>query len=73
MIAPAKAGTPYNCRGPATRSAGARFVVTATDIFINGIIGVFTGITVLYLLMRILAAAVGRPARESAPADRASE
>ena len=48
-------------------------MVTATDIFINGIIGVFTGITVLYLLMRILAAAVGRPACESAPADRASE
>ena len=48
-------------------------MITATDIFINGVIGVFAGISVLYLLMRILAAALGRPARESAPADPASD
>ncbi len=48
-------------------------MITATDIFINGIIGVFTGIAVLYLLMRVLAAAIGRTARGSAPADPASD
>ena len=48
-------------------------MTTAIDIFVNGIVGVFTGIAVLYLLMRILAATAGRPARESAPADPASE
>ena len=47
-------------------------MTTATDIFVNGVIGVFTGIAVLYLLMRILAATAGRPARESSPAEPAS-
>jgi Na+-transporting methylmalonyl-CoA/oxaloacetate decarboxylase gamma subunit len=48
-------------------------VTTATDIFVNGVIGVFTGIAVLYVLMRVLAAVLGRPAPESAPADPASD
>ena len=48
-------------------------MTTATDIFVNGIVGVFTGITVLYLLMRVLAAVLGRSAPESAPADPASD
>jgi len=48
-------------------------VTTATDIFVNGVIGVFTGIAVLYVLMRVLAALLGRPTPESAPADPASE
>ena len=47
-------------------------MITATDIFVNGVIGVFTGIAVLYLLMRVLAAFLGRPAPESAPADPAA-
>ncbi len=53
--------------------AGERLVTTATDIFVNGVIGVFTGIAVLYLLMRVLAAVLGRPAPEAAPADPASD
>ena len=48
-------------------------MTTATDIFVNGIIGVFTGIGVLYVLMRVLAAVLGRPARDPAPADPASD
>ena len=48
-------------------------MTTATDIFVNGVIGVFTGIAVLYVLMRVLAALLGRPAREPTPADPASD
>ena len=48
-------------------------MTTATDIFVNGVAGVFTGIAVLYLLMRLLAAVLGRPARGAAPADPASD
>ena len=47
-------------------------MTTATDIFVNGVIGVFVGIAVLYVLMRILAVTAGRPARESSPAEPAS-
>ncbi len=35
---------------------------TAYDVFVNGIAGVFTGIAVLYVMMKILAVTVGRPA-----------
>ena len=48
-------------------------MTTATDIFVNGVIGVFTGIAVLYVLMRVLAAVLGRPAPESVPSDPASD
>ena len=48
-------------------------MTTATDSFVNGVIGVVTGIAVLYVLMRVLAAVLGRPAPESAPADPASD
>lgn len=48
-------------------------MTTATDIFVNGVVGVFTGIAVLYLLMRLLAAVLGRPAPEAVPADPASD
>ena len=48
-------------------------MITATDIFVNGVVGVFTGIAVLYLLMRLLAAALGRPDRGPAPADPAAD
>ena len=48
-------------------------MTTATDIFVNGVVGVFTGIAVLYLLMRLLAAVLGRPSSEAAPADPASD
>ena len=48
-------------------------MITATDIFVNGVVGVFTGIAVLYLLMRVLAAVLGRPAPGPAPADPASD
>ncbi len=48
-------------------------MTTATDIFVNGVIGVFTGIAVLYVLMRVLAAFLGRAAREPTPADPASD
>ena len=58
---------------PPSERRGERLVTTATDIFVNGAIGVFTGIAVLYVLMRVLAAALGRPAPESAPADPASD
>jgi len=57
----------------ARRPAVERPVTTATDIFVNGVIGVFTGIAVLYALMRVLAAVLDRPAPESAPADPASD
>ena len=77
MVAPASnprsVRTPYNCRGPAGRTAGERPVTTATDIFVNGVLGVFSGIAVLYVLMRVLAAVLGRPAREPTPADPASD
>ena len=46
-------------------------MTTATDIFVNGVVGVFTGIAVLYFLMRLLAAALGR--RGPAPADPAAD
>ena len=48
-------------------------LTTATDIFVNGVVGVFTGIAVLYLLMRLLAAALGRSDRGPAPADPAAD
>jgi hypothetical protein len=41
---------------------------TATSVFINGISGVFTGIAVLYLMMKMLARVVGRPAPDAPPA-----
>ena len=34
---------------------------TASSVFINGIAGVFTGIAVLYIMMKILAITAGRP------------
>ena len=40
---------------------------TASSVFINGIAGVFTGIAVLYVMMKILALVAGRPAPDSAP------
>lgn len=48
-------------------------MTTATDIFVNGVAGVFAGIAVLYLLMRVLAAVLGCPAAGPAPADPASD
>ena len=35
---------------------------TASSVFINGIAGVFTGIAVLYVMMKMLSLVVGRPA-----------
>ena len=56
------------------RSAGGGLpVTTATDIFVNGVAGVFAGVAVLYLLMRVLAAILGRPAEGPAPADPAAD
>ncbi len=40
---------------------------TASSVFINGISGVFTGIAVLYVMMKVLAFVVGRPATGSTP------
>ena len=40
---------------------------TASSVFINGIAGVFTGIAVLYVMMKILAFFAGRPTAGSAP------
>ena len=40
---------------------------TASDVFINGIAGVFTGIAVLYIMMKMLSYVAGRPAPGSAP------
>ncbi|MCH7747931.1 MAG: hypothetical protein IH939_07525 [Acidobacteria bacterium] len=40
---------------------------TASSVFINGIAGVFTGIAVLYVMMKILSFVAGRPAPGSAP------
>lgn len=48
-------------------------MTTATDIFVNGVAGVFAGVAVLYLLMRVLAAVLGRPAEGPAPADPAAD
>jgi hypothetical protein len=38
---------------------------SAVSVFLNGISGVFAGIAVLYILMKILARAAGRPASPS--------
>ena len=35
---------------------------TASSVFLNGIGGVFTGIAVLYVMMKVLSATAGRPA-----------
>ena len=40
---------------------------TASSVFINGIAGVFTGIGVLYVIMKILSFVAGRPTPGSAP------
>ena len=40
---------------------------TAFSVFINGIAGVFTGIAVLYVMMKILSFTAGRPTSGSAP------
>ena len=40
---------------------------TASSVFINGIAGVFTGIGVLYVMMKILSFVAGRPTPGSAP------
>ena len=40
---------------------------TASSVFINGIAGVFTGMAVLYGMMKILSFVAGRPAQGSAP------
>ena len=40
---------------------------TASSVFINGIAGVFTGIGVLYVMMKILSFVAGRPTPDSAP------
>ncbi|MCH2253198.1 MAG: hypothetical protein MK365_08565 [Vicinamibacterales bacterium] len=40
---------------------------TASSVFINGIAGVFTGIGVLYVMMKILSFVGGRPTPGSAP------
>lgn len=40
---------------------------TASSIFINGITGVFAGIAVLYLAMKLLAVTAGRPTPPPAP------
>ena len=36
-------------------------------VFVNGIAGVFTGIAVLYVMMKLLSLVVGRPGPGSAP------
>ena len=40
---------------------------TASGVFINGIVGVFTGIAVLYIMMKMLSYVAGRPAQGHAP------
>ena len=40
---------------------------TASSVFINGIAGVFTGIAVLYVMMKILSLVAGRSAPGPAP------
>ena len=40
---------------------------TASSVFINGIAGVFTGIGVLYVMMKSLSFVAGRPTPGSAP------
>jgi len=42
-------------------------VTTPTSIFVNGTVGVFAGIAMLYLLMKILAATLGRRRVNSTP------
>ena len=42
-------------------------MTTASGVFINGIAGVFTGIAVLYGMMKMLSFVAGRPAPDSAP------
>lgn len=46
---------------------------TAFDVFINGIAGVFTGIAVLYVMMKILAVTAGRQAVTGPPPARKAE
>ena len=46
---------------------------TAVDVFINGLVGVFTGITALYVMMKILAATAGRPPVTSPPPARKAD
>ena len=41
------------------------FVDTAFSVFINGIGGVFTGIAVLYVMMKILSVVAGRSTLDS--------
>ena len=41
-------------------------MVTAFSVFINGISGVFTGIAVLYVMMKLLAIVAGRSTTDSA-------
>ena len=41
-------------------------MVTASSVFFNGVTGVFTGIAVLYVMMKILSLVAGRPASGSA-------
>ena len=45
-------------------------MITVSDIFLNGVAGVFTGIALLYLMMKLLAVTLGRPAAD--PPDRTS-
>ncbi len=42
-------------------------MVTAFSVFINGISGVFTGIAVLYLMMKLLAIVADRSTADSTP------
>ena len=37
----------------------------AFSIFVNGFVGVFTGIALLYLMMKVLSAVAGRPPVDS--------
>ena len=41
--------------GPATTDAEQGFMQTAVSIFVNGITGVFIGIAVLYVAMKVIA------------------
>ena len=38
---------------------------TAIDVFINGIVGVFSGMTVVYITMRLITLLAGREAEKS--------
>ena len=59
-----KMGRRSGC-GPQIRAA--KPVTTPTSIFVNGTVGVFAGIAMLYLLMKILAATLGRRRVNSTP------